>query len=124
MMTPTCSTELILANTNLKQHSMKKLLATLAIMAAAAMPAGATPQSPDYINGGQCAGDRYSKCRYTLEIVNPTEEMVVIPELKFLGASRISTIEHCAELEHIADWKNMTTDEELWGMEACLIEHT
>jgi hypothetical protein len=50
--------------------------------------------------------------------------MVVIPELKFLGASRISTIEHCAELENIADWKNMVTDEELYGMEACLIEHT
>jgi hypothetical protein len=103
---------------------MKKLLATLAIIASAAMPAGATPQSPDYINGGQCAGDVYSKCRYTLEIVNPNEPMVVIPELKFLGPSRISTIEHCAELEHIADWKNMVTDEELWSMEACLIEHT
>jgi hypothetical protein len=88
------------------------------------LPAGATPQSPDYINGGQCAGDRYSKCRYTLEIVNPNEPMVVIPELKFLGASRISTIEHCAELENIADWKNMITDEELYSMEACLIEHT
>jgi hypothetical protein len=103
---------------------MKKLIAALAIAAATVMPAGATPQSPDYINGGQCAGDRYSKCRYTLEIVNANEPMVVIPELKFLGASRISTIEHCAELENIADWKNMTTDEELWGMEACLIEHT
>jgi hypothetical protein len=103
---------------------MRKLLATLAIIASAAMPAGATPQSPDYINGGQCAGDVYSKCRYTLEIVNPNEPMVVIPELKFLGPSRISTIEHCAELEHIADWKNMVTDEELLSMEACLIEHT
>lgn len=103
---------------------MKKLLATLAIIASAAMPAGATPQSPDYINGGQCAGDRYSKCRYTLEVINPNEPMVVIPELKFLGPSRISTIEHCAELEHIADWKNMITDEELLSMEACLIEHT
>jgi hypothetical protein len=50
--------------------------------------------------------------------------MVLIPELKFLGLSRISTIEHCAELENIADWKNMITDEELYGMEACLIEHT
>jgi len=103
---------------------MKKLLATLAIIASAAMPAGATPQSPDYHNGGQCAGDQYSKCRYTLEIVKPNEPMVLIPELKFLGLSRISTVEHCAELEYIADWKNMMTDEELWGMEACLIEHT
>ena len=103
---------------------MRKLLAALAIAAATVMPAGATPQSPDYINGGQCAGDRYSKCRYTLEVINPNEPMVVIPELKFLGPSRISTIEHCAELEYIADWKNMTTDDELLSMEACLIEHT
>jgi hypothetical protein len=124
MMMPTCSTELGFANTNLKQLFMKKLLATLAIIASAAMPAGATPQSPDYHNGGQCAGDQYSKCRYTLEIVKPNEPMVLIPELKFLGLSRISTVEHCAELEYIADWKNMMTDEELWGMEACLIEHT
>ena len=103
---------------------MKKIFATLAIIASAALPAGATPQSPDYINGGQCAGDVYSKCRYTLEIVKPNEPMVLIPELKFLGLSRISTIEHCAELEYIADWKNMMTDDELLSMEACLIEHT
>jgi len=103
---------------------MKKLLAALAIAAATVMPAGATPQSPDYVNGGQCAGDQYSKCRYTLEIVKPNEPMVLIPELKFLGLSRISTVEHCAELEYIADWKNMMTDEELLSMEACLIEHT
>lgn len=103
---------------------MKSILTALALVAATVLPAGATPQSPDFHNGGQCAGDRYSKCRYTLEIVNPNEPMVVIPELKFLGASRISTIEHCAELENIADWKNMITDEELYSMEACLIEHT
>ena len=103
---------------------LKKLIAVAALIALRAMPAAATPQSPDYHNGGQCAGDRYSKCRYTLEVINPNEPMVVIPELKFLGPSRISTIEHCAELENIADWKNMVTDEELYGMEACLIEHT
>ena len=103
---------------------MRKLLAALAIAAATVMPAGATPQSPDYVNGGQCAGNQYSKCRYTLEIVKPNEPMVLIPELKFLGLSRISTVEHCAELEYIADWKNMMTDEELLSMEACLIEHT
>jgi len=103
---------------------MKNIFTAFALALATAMPAGATPQSPDYINGGQCAGDRYSKCRYTLEIVKPNEPMVLIPELKFLGLSRISTIEHCAELENIADWKNMVTDEDLYGMEACLIEHT
>jgi hypothetical protein len=103
---------------------MLKFISALAIATATALPAAATPQSPDFINGGQCAGDQYSKCRYSLEIVKPNEPMVLIPELKFLGLSRISTIEHCAELENVADWKNMMTDEELYGMEACLIEHT
>ncbi len=103
---------------------LKKLIATVAIAAATAMPAGATPQSPDYHNAGQCAGDAYSKCRYSLEIVNPSEPMVLVPNLEFLGYSRISTVEHCAELENINDWTNLMTDEELYGMEACLIEHT
>ena len=103
---------------------MLKFISALAIATATALPAGATPQSPDYSNGGQCAGDQYSKCRYSLEIVNPSEPMVLVPSLEFLGYSRISTVEHCAELENVADWKNMMTDEELYGMEACLIEHT
>ena len=103
---------------------MKKLLATLAIIASAALPAGATPQNPDFINGGQCAGDRYSKCRYSLEIVNPAEPMVLVPGLEFLGYSRISTVEFCAEVEQIEDYSNLITDEELLNMEACLIEHT
>jgi hypothetical protein len=103
---------------------MKKLLATLAIIASAALPAGATPQSPDYINGGQCAGDAYSKCRYSLEIVNPAEPMVLVPGLEFLGYSRISTVEWCAEIEGVKDYSNLITDEELYSMEACLIEHT
>jgi hypothetical protein len=102
---------------------MKALFVILTALATA-LPAGATPQSPDYINGGQCAGDRYSKCRYTLEIVEPNEPMVLVPSLEFLGYSRISTVEHCAEIENIADWQNLITDEELYGMEACLIEHT
>ena len=103
---------------------MKKLISALALALATTLPAGATPQSPDYINGGQCAGDAYSKCRYSLEIVEPNELMVLVPSLEFLGYSRISTVEHCAELENIADWTNLMTDEELYGMEACLIEHT
>jgi hypothetical protein len=103
---------------------MQKFFSALALVLATAIPAGATPQSPDYINGGQCAGDVYSKCRYSLEIVEPNEPMVLVPNLEFLGYSRISTVEHCAELEHINDWTNLMTDEELFGMEACLIEHT
>ena len=103
---------------------MQKFFSALALVLATAIPAGATPQSPDYINGGQCAGDQYSKCRYSLEIVNPSEPMVLVPSLEFLGYSRISTVEFCAEVENINDWTNLMTDEELFGMEACLIEHT
>jgi hypothetical protein len=103
---------------------MQKFFSALALVLATAIPAGATPQNPDYVDGGQCAGDVYSKCRYTLEIVNPEEEMVVVPGLEFLGASRISTVEFCSEIEYIEDWKNLMTDEDLLNMEACLIEHT
>jgi len=102
---------------------MKKLLATLAIVAAAAMPAGAIPQGPEYVNAGQCAGAWNTKCRYSLDIVNPTEEMVQVGGLEYLGPSRISTVEHCAELEEL-DWKNLMTDSDFDLMESCLIEHT
>ena len=104
------------------------IFAPLVPLAAAAAllagPGSAAPQSPDYINGGQCAGDVYSKCRYSLEIVNPTELMVVVPGLEKIGYSRISTVEHCAGIYGVEDWTNMVTDSELEGMWECLIEHT
>jgi len=83
---------------------MKKLIVAIAIAAATALPASATPTQ--------------------LEVIAYDEMMVLVPSLEFLGYSRISTVEHCAELEHINDWTNLMTDEELFGMEACLIEHT
>jgi hypothetical protein len=58
------------------------------------------------------------------EIVNPNELMVLVPNLEFLGYSRISTVEFCAEIENITDWTNMITDSEFQGMEFCLREHT
>jgi hypothetical protein len=103
---------------------MKKFIAAFAIAAATVLPASATPASPDYSNGGQCAGDAYSKCRYSLEVINPGELMVLVPGLEFLGYSRISTVEFCAEVEQIRDWTELTTDAELEGMDACLEEHT
>jgi hypothetical protein len=103
---------------------MKKFIAALAIAAATVMPASATPENPDYHNGGQCAGDRYSKCRYSLDIINPNELMVVVPNLEYLGYSRISSVEHCAEVANVKDWTNLMTDAEFEGMELCLIEHT
>jgi hypothetical protein len=102
---------------------MKTLLSILAAVAFA-VPAQATPESPDFINGGQCAGDVYSKCRYTLEVINPDEEMVQVPGLENLGPSRISTVEFCQEIEGLNDWREMMTDSDFDLMEACLIEHT
>jgi hypothetical protein len=101
---------------------MKALFVILAALATA-LPAGATPQSPDYINGGQCAGDRYSKCRYTLEIVNPEEPMVVLPAFKDLGPSRLSTIEWCSEVVGKA-YDELITDSDFEGYGECLEEHT
>ena len=103
------------------------IFAPLVPLAAAAAllagPGSAAPQSPDYSNGGQCAGDVYSKCRYSLEIVNPTERMIQVPGLENLGPSRISTVEFCAEIENL-DWQNLVTDSDFDLMESCLIEHT
>jgi hypothetical protein len=102
---------------------INKLFALLSTVALAT-PAAATPQSPDYINGGQCAGDAYSKCRYTLEIVDPDETMVVVPGLEFVGASRLSTVEFCAEVEGLGDWRQLITDHDFDAMHGCLVEHT
>lgn len=102
---------------------LKKLIAVAALIALRAMPAAAAPQSPDYINGGQCAGDRFSKCRYSLEIVNPEEPMIVLPAFKDLGPSRLSTIEWCSEVVG-KTYDELLTDSDFEGYEACLIEHT
>jgi hypothetical protein len=56
--------------------------------------------------------------------VNPSELMVLVPNLEYLGYSRISSVEHCAELTNTRDWTNLMTDAEFDGMESCLIEHT
>lgn len=102
---------------------MRSIITTLALTATAVLPATATPQSPDYINGGQCAGDRYSHCRYTLEIVNPTEPMILVPGLERLGYSRESTVAHCAAIVG-TDYTQLITDSDYTQMEQCLIEHT
>ncbi len=80
-----------------------KLLTAIAAAVFTAVPASATP--------GRV-------------IVNPTEPMILVPGLEFLGYSRISTVEFCAEIENITDYTNLITDEELYNMESCLIEHT
>jgi hypothetical protein len=58
------------------------------------------------------------------EIVNPDELMVVVPGLEFVGPSRISTVEHCAEIEGLGDYRQLITDHDFEAMHACLVEHT
>ena len=57
------------------------------------------------------------------EVINPSEPMVLLAGLEFLGYSRISTVEACAEWNGIEDYSNLITDEELYSMEGCLIDH-
>ena len=57
-------------------------------------------------------------------VVNPTEKMIVVPGLEFLGASRISTVEFCSTEAGVSDWTDLQTDSEFEGMEKCLIEMT
>ena len=99
-----------------------KLLTALALCFACVAPVAATPQSPDYIHGGQCAGDRYSKCRYTLDIINPDEQMVVVPGLEWMGEYRVSTVEFCEESQETNPWDQLITDADFDLMEGCLID--
>lgn len=82
---------------------MRNLLAVVALTAATVLPAAATPTQR--------------------EIVNPNETMILVPGLEFLGYSRISTVEHCAEITG-TDYTQLITDSDYTQMEACLIEHT
>lgn len=81
---------------------MNKLLTALAAAVFTAVPASATPERV---------------------IVNPTETMILVPGLEFLGYSRISTVEHCAEIVG-TDYTQLITDADYTQMEQCLIEHT
>ena len=101
---------------------MRSILIALALFVAS--PVSATPQNPDYINAGQCAGNRYSKCRYTLDIITAEdgEAMVFVPGLEWMGPSRISTVEFCVETQGTNAWQNLITDSDYELMEGCLLE--
>jgi hypothetical protein len=81
---------------------MKTKLFALLTYTVLALPAGATP----------------------VAVVNPNERMVTVPGLEQLGPSRISTVQHCAEIEGIANWRELTTDSDFENMQSCLAEHT
>ena len=58
------------------------------------------------------------------EVIAYDELMVLVPHLEFVGYSRISTVEFCAEMLGVEDWTDMITDDELDGMHVCLLEQT
>ncbi len=58
-----------------------------------------------------------------ITVVNPTERMVTVPGLEFLGESRISTVQHCAALTN-TNWQKLITDSDFENMESCLVENT
>lgn len=85
--------------------TMKKQ--TLSLLATVATLALATPASAN-----------------AFEIINPDETMVVVPGLEFVGPSRLSTVEFCAEIEGLGDYRQLITDHDFEAMHACLVEHT
>jgi hypothetical protein len=60
----------------------------------------------------------------TREVINPNEAMVLVPGIEFVGPSRISTVNFCAKQVGVDDYRDLQTDSEFEGMEACLIEMT
>ena len=58
-----------------------------------------------------------------LTIVNPTERMVYVPGLSYMGASRISTVEFCAK-QTGTNWQQLITDSDFESMESCLADNT
>lgn len=89
-----------------------------------AIPASATPQSPDYTNGGQCAGDRYSKCRYSLEIVKPAVDNGLMTNVPNFGQSRVETVSFCLRDAGVTNYQQLTTDMQWETFEGCMTEHT
>ena len=57
-------------------------------------------------------------------VMYPTEPMVTVPGLEFLGASRISSVRHCVTSTGVRDWRNLLTDSELESMHRCLSDLT
>ena len=53
-------------------------------------------------------------------VVSPSEKMVTVPGLEYLGASRISSVRFCVQQTGAKDWHNLITDSELESMHDCL----
>lgn len=81
---------------------MKTILTAIAAAVFTAVPASASPERV---------------------IVNPSEIMILVPGLEFLGYSRESTVLHCSEIVG-TDYTDLITDSDFELMQDCLIEHT
>ena len=103
---------------------MLKFISALAIAAATALPAGATPQSPDYHNAGQCAGDNYSKCRYSLDIVHRAVDNGLMVDVPNVGYSRVETLNFCLQEGGVEVYQQLITDSDFVMFERCMAEMT
>ena len=57
-------------------------------------------------------------------VMYPTEPMVTVPGLEFLGASRVSSVTYCVTQTGANDWRNLITDSELESMHKCMADLT
>jgi hypothetical protein len=81
---------------------MKNILTAIAAAVFTAVPASATPERV---------------------IVNPDEQMILVPGLEELGYSRVSTVLHCSDIVG-TDHLSLITDSDFESFENCLKEHT
>ena len=59
----------------------------------------------------------------SLVIINPAEKMITLAQFPHLGASRVSTIQHCTSIVGKAP-SQLLTDMEFEMYEGCMQEHT
>ena len=60
----------------------------------------------------------------THPVVSPSEKMVTVPGLEYMGASRVSSVQFCVSQTGAKDWRHLITDSDLQNVELCLRDLT
>ena len=58
------------------------------------------------------------------QVVNPDEAMIVVPQLHYLGESRVSSVNFCVQQVGVKSVDQVMTDSQLDILEGCLIDLT
>ena len=58
------------------------------------------------------------------QVVNPDEAMIVVPQLQYLGESRVSSVNFCVQQVGVKSVDQVITDLQLDILEGCLIDIT